>query len=655
MQTILNVPTEQTNLVFGSTVLKSDLSALRNDSALLLTREMQRSFSTPCFFLPPDTHVQMDSGHPFEVVGGLGCCLQMKQIIKEVVKALECGVEPIAASGGLGGAYYFRNCRGESVAVVKPTDEEPFAPNNPKGFVGKTLGQPGLKRAVRVGETGVREVAAYLLDHDNFARVPSTVLVKVSHPIFHVNSDVDVHKGSSKPSAVAKLASCQQFVPHDYDASDHGTSRFSVSSVHRIGILDVRIFNTDRHAGNILIKRSKALDNQVTWGHSNLYVTDTLELIPIDHGLCLPEALEDTYFEWLHWPQASVPFTEEELEYISKLDAMKDADMLRAHLPMLRESCHRMLILSTTVLKKAAEAGLCLAEIGEMMTRDQIEERSELELLCIQAKSELSGADDDNDSLSDLSLGEGNEELFEQFEFELLENDEGDELDSREDLTVPILTLPDKKHWSFTPKIDFCKTSSQEQNSLLERSLKSLVLPENESVPCSNVVFNKKLGTPKKVVNPSKITSPRFVGQAHLMKSPRRKPLYYSPEKKLSKPVSETPIYENSALGSVADRSPRIMPYRSASLSHHKQRYGVHPDHYGRPDASKGVPLTPAPKLQGNPCNNKTQSQFSLGEMSYEEWMLFMTVFEELLEKALAMKCSQKASHRQRLGTSCQF
>jgi hypothetical protein len=28
------------------------------------------------------------------------------------------------------------------------------------------------------------------------------------------------------------------------------------------------------------------------------------ELIPIDHGFCLPEALESPYLEWLFWPQA---------------------------------------------------------------------------------------------------------------------------------------------------------------------------------------------------------------------------------------------------------------------------------------------------------------------------------------------------------------
>ena len=44
------------------------------------------------------------------------------------------------------------------------------------------------------------------------------------------------------------------------------------------------------------------------------------ELIPIDHGFCLPETLEAPYFEWLHWPQAMLPFTDEETKYIQDLD-----------------------------------------------------------------------------------------------------------------------------------------------------------------------------------------------------------------------------------------------------------------------------------------------------------------------------------------------
>ncbi|CAL9127444.1 unnamed protein product, partial [Musa textilis] len=386
LQIALNVPTDESSLTFGDLVLKNDLSAVRNDSPLLLTRNsMHRSSSTPC--LSPtgkDIHQQRDRSGPIEVLVCSSRCSRTRQLVKDVVKAIKNGIAPLPVHSGLGGAYYFRNTKGESVAIVKPTDEEPFAPNNPKGFTGKALGQPGLKRSVRVGETGFREVAAYLLDYDHFANVPPTVLVKITHSVFHVNEGVNSNTSGKavdrKRSAVSKIASFQQFIPHDYDASDHGTSSFPVAAIHRIGILDIRIFNTDRHAGNLLVRKLE--------GATGRFGAQT-ELIPIDHGLCLPESLDDPYFEWIHWPQASIPFCEDELKYIANLDPVKDSEMLRMELPMIREACLRVLILSTIFLKEAAAFGLCLAEIGEMMSREfrgMEEAPSELEVVCIEAR-----------------------------------------------------------------------------------------------------------------------------------------------------------------------------------------------------------------------------------------------------------------------------
>ncbi|WOL12327.1 phosphatidylinositol 4-kinase gamma 6-like [Canna indica] len=385
LQVALNVPTEESSLTFGDLVLKNDLSSVRNDSPLLLTRNvLHRSSSTPCLS-PTGRDIQhRDRSGPIELLVCSNRCSRTRQLVKDVVKAIKNGVDPIPVHSGLGGAYYFRNIKGDSVAIVKPTDEEPFAPNNPKGFTGKALGQPGLKRSVRVGETGFREVAAYLLDYDHFANVPPTVLVKITHSVFHVNGGVNSNSSGKttdgKRGAVSKIASFQQFIPHDYDASDHGTSSFPVAAIHRIGILDIRIFNTDRHAGNLLVRKLE--------GATGRFGSQT-ELIPIDHGLCLPESLEDPYFEWIHWPQASIPFSEDELKYIASLDPVKDSEMLRMELPMIREACLRVLILSTIFLKEAAAFGLCLAEIGEMMSREfrgMEEEPSELEVVCIEAR-----------------------------------------------------------------------------------------------------------------------------------------------------------------------------------------------------------------------------------------------------------------------------
>ncbi|KNA17063.1 hypothetical protein SOVF_083600 [Spinacia oleracea] len=378
LQIALNVPTDESSLSYGDMVLKNDLDAIRHDSPLLLTRSnMHRSSSTPCLSPRGEDLQQKDRSGPIELLGRSDRFVITKQMVKDIAKAIKKGVDPMPVNGGLGGAYYFRNVRGESVAIVKPTDEEPFAPNNPKGFVGRALGQPGLKRSVRVGETGVREVAAYLLDHQHFAGVPATALVKITHSIFNVNDGVNGNKPHKK-KLVSKIASCQQFIPHDFDASDHGTSSFPVSSVHRIGILDIRIFNTDRHAGNLLVRK---LDGVGRFGQ--------VELIPIDHGLCLPESFEDPYFEWIHWPQASIPFSEDELAYIESLDPDKDCEMLRSELPMIRDACLRILVLCTIFLKEAAAFGLCLAEIGEMMSREfrsGEEEPSELELVCVEVR-----------------------------------------------------------------------------------------------------------------------------------------------------------------------------------------------------------------------------------------------------------------------------
>lgn len=383
LQDALCLPTEQSALTFGDVVLEHDFNEVRNDSPLLLTRGLYRTSSTPC--LSPIGQKCKDCSKPLEIVGGSHGCPKVRQLVRKCMKALDSGVEPIPAGGGLGGAYCIQNVMGQKIAIVKPTDEEPFAPNNPNGFVGRTLGQPGLKRSIRVGETGFREVAAYLLDHGHFAQVPPTALVKATHSIFNVNRNVLPCK--SEP--FAKIGSLQRFEPHEYDASEHGTSRFPVGAVHRIGILDIRILNTDRHGGNILVRKLEEDKHSSSRTEFDMRVYDALELIPIDHGLCLPEALDDPYFEWLHWPQASLPFSEEELEYIRKLSAASDAELLRKELPMLRECCLRVLMITTIFLQKAAEAGLTLAEIGSMMSREigaMDDGSSELENICMLAK-----------------------------------------------------------------------------------------------------------------------------------------------------------------------------------------------------------------------------------------------------------------------------
>lgn len=110
----------------------------------------------------------------------------------------------------------------------------------------------------QVGEAAIREVAAYLMDHDHRANVPATVLVEATHSIFHVadmaqrfvkeSSNQDGGQGLER-AVPSKLGSLQQYTEHLCDSSEVGASRFNKQNVHRIGILDLRLLNTDRHAG----------------------------------------------------------------------------------------------------------------------------------------------------------------------------------------------------------------------------------------------------------------------------------------------------------------------------------------------------------------------------------------------------------------------
>ena len=61
-------------------------------------------------------------------------------------------------------------------------------------------------------------------------------------------------------------------------------------------------------AGNMLIVRPRergVRGSSASGGRARLG-DDRAELRPIDHGFCLPEALEPPYFEWLHWPQVAL-------------------------------------------------------------------------------------------------------------------------------------------------------------------------------------------------------------------------------------------------------------------------------------------------------------------------------------------------------------
>jgi len=261
---------------------------------------------------------------------------------------------------GVNGTYFMKDKDGEIIAVFKPQDEEGQGSPKPQDKDAEVI-----NRGIVDGEGALREVAAYMLDRDHFSGVPETLLVEIPH--FKIaGKDVGTKTGS-----------LQEFVQNEGASWDMGPGRFPVHEVHKIGVLDLRIFNNDRHGGNILLKE----------GSEGNY-----ELIPIDHGLSLSPTLQYGNFEWMMWPQAKKPFEENTKEYIKNIDVEADAQLLSSL--GVRPECVTTMKITTTLLKKAAAAGLSLYDIGNLASRTILEEPSEIEKMVESARKQVQEQDE---------------------------------------------------------------------------------------------------------------------------------------------------------------------------------------------------------------------------------------------------------------------
>jgi hypothetical protein len=203
---------------------------------------------------------------------------------------------------------------------------------------------------------------------NEFAGVPPTMMVRCAHEAFHYAPD------SYDSVKKAKWGSLQQFVHAFSSCEEMGSASFDVEEVHKIAVLDMRLANTDRNGGNILVCRDE---------------NNSLRLVPIDHGYCLPEKFEDITFEWLYWSQAEIPFSESTTKYIAMMDADKDIALLRQAGWSLRAPCKRVFRVTTLLLKKGAAAGLTPFAIGSMMCRETLDKRSLLEEMVEEAEQKV--------------------------------------------------------------------------------------------------------------------------------------------------------------------------------------------------------------------------------------------------------------------------
>jgi hypothetical protein len=304
----------------------------------------------------------------------------LQRMVQQARRGLAVGLKPALAPDGSGGSYFLSDARKVRVGVFKPADEEPFAENNPRGYVSPNA-EDNLRKGIRPGELCLRECAAFLLDHDGFSTCPMTTLAEARHPALHINGScwtlaeggaaVGIHSlkasltdgspGGTSPTneLPKKVGSFQEYVHAECTMDDIGFSKISVDEVHKIAILDIRLMNADRNAANILCQRIPE-------------DPDHFRLIPIDHGYSLRSCADVAWFDWcwLDWPQTKEPLSEHSREYVLNLDVEADARMLRERLGFkndvldyFRASCH--------ALKSGVKAGLTLYEIAsEILCRN---------------------------------------------------------------------------------------------------------------------------------------------------------------------------------------------------------------------------------------------------------------------------------------------
>lgn len=237
----------------------------------------------------------------------------LRSLVQEARRALALGFKPEFVLDGSGGSYFIKDARKNKIAVFKPSDEEPYAPANPRGYLRLSGEQVSLRKGIEPGEACIREVAAFLLDHEGVCSVPMTTLVEARHAAFNNNgsrmtvlaggASIGSHSissiGEQQQQATAtssnapskKVGSLQEFVHcNDTTMDDISPSLLSVEEVQKIAVLDIRLLNADRNAANLLVRRRN---------------DDSLELVPIDHGFCLRSVSDVSWMDWcwLDWPQ----------------------------------------------------------------------------------------------------------------------------------------------------------------------------------------------------------------------------------------------------------------------------------------------------------------------------------------------------------------
>jgi len=148
---------------------------------------------------------------------------EFEDIVESVRVAIEMSVHPKLISQGSSGSYFAKNSNGDTVAVFKPKDEEPYASRNPKWtkWIHRNLFPCFFGRAMLIPNLSyISEAAAYVLDVQLRTNlVPYTDVVSLSSPSFFYDFwDRRAYYRKKKPLP-EKLGSFQIFLRGYKDAT----------------------------------------------------------------------------------------------------------------------------------------------------------------------------------------------------------------------------------------------------------------------------------------------------------------------------------------------------------------------------------------------------------------------------------------------------
>lgn len=394
---------------------------------------------------------------------------KLEKLVFEIRLAFKRNIAPKLTMDGTGGTYILHNVYRQPIAIFKPSDEEAFAPYNPRGYEGK-MNQQGFRAGVLSGEGASREIAAYMLDsiYGNFSGVPATALVEISHPNFnHNNKYVNASKNldnfvnsnlcslnsldsSDKINATKwKAGSLQEFVDAKETCGNYDSRVFSVMAAQRIGVLDIRLMNLDRNDGNILVspvqslknvcsidrnkivcmssKKSQFCDNvcyspestSYSFQDCNLhqrYLSEDLltpdgkqskyKLIPIDHGLILPDVMDVANIDLVWYSWPQAKLPFTESLLRVIFSFDADKDAERLRKKLfIRDECIRTMRVSTRLLQIGAYMKLNLNQIAEVQCRQDLEKLSALEIIVKSALAQTYLALDCTSLISTNRLG----------------------------------------------------------------------------------------------------------------------------------------------------------------------------------------------------------------------------------------------------------